>query len=142
MKLNPEYRTNKGRKLTIAHDADGRPYIEIIGAFGIATAYDMDGNLICRWEASKDEIDEYNNAPEYTDDPAKTIDTPRAATVENMSGTVINFAAAVNLMDDEIREQLHAEGYESEQDFFAAYEKAHKKKYGTPWELSKPNPVF
>lgn len=72
MKLNPEYRTNEGRKQTIAHDADGRPYIKVISAFGVATAYDMEGNLVSRWEASKEEIEEYNNAPEYTAEPAQT----------------------------------------------------------------------
>lgn len=72
MKLNPEYRTNEGRKQTIAHDADGRPYIKVICAFGVATAYDMEGNLVIRWEASKEEIEEYNNAPEYTEEPAQT----------------------------------------------------------------------
>lgn len=70
MKLNPEYSTNEGRKQTIAHDADGKPYIKVISAFGIATAYDMGGNLVSRWEASKEEIDEYNAAPEYTEEPA------------------------------------------------------------------------
>lgn len=63
-------------------------------------------------------------------------------TVTNAAGTEINFDAAVNLMDDEIREQLHAEGYETEQEFFTAYEKAHEAKYGEPWELSKANPVY
>ena len=72
MKLNPEYRTNEGRKQTIAHDADGKPFIKVIGAFGVATAYDMGGNLVGRWEASKEEIDEYTNAPEYTEEPAQT----------------------------------------------------------------------
>lgn len=77
MKLNPEYSTNEGRKQTIANDADGRPYIKVISAFGIATAYDMEGNLVIHWEAGKEEIDEYNNAPEYTDEPAQT--DPRRA---------------------------------------------------------------
>ena len=40
------------------------------------------------------------------------------------------FAACVNLMDDEIREALHAEGIESEQEFIDRYVIEHAKKYG------------
>jgi hypothetical protein len=64
------------------------------------------------------------------------------ATVININGTEIDFDAAVNLMDDEIRGNLNEEMSPcSEQEFFTAYEKAHEKKYGE-WELSKENPVW
>ena len=63
-------------------------------------------------------------------------------TVKNRAGEEIDFEAAVNLMDDEIREELAMEGYETEQDFFHAYEIAHERKYGAEWELSKVNPVW
>ena len=63
-------------------------------------------------------------------------------TVYNINGAHVNFEAAVNLMDDELREQLHAEGYESEQEFFTAYEKAHAEKFGEEWALSSPLPVY
>lgn len=62
--------------------------------------------------------------------------------VTNKNGTQIDFDAATALMDDEIREQLHAEGIETEQEFFAAYEAAHEQKFGREWELSKENPTF
>lgn len=62
--------------------------------------------------------------------------------VINESGKPIDFEAAVELMDDEIREALHAEGYETEQEFFTAYEAAHAAKYGEEWELSKHNPQY
>ena len=63
--------------------------------------------------------------------------------VINQEGAKINFDAAVALMDDEIREQIHDELAPcTEQEFFAAYEKAHAAKYGEPWELSKENPVY
>lgn len=63
--------------------------------------------------------------------------------VQNTNGTVVDFQAAVNLMDDEIREELHnSQDWNSEQDFFEAYEKAHAEKYGEEWELSKANPVW
>lgn len=62
--------------------------------------------------------------------------------VINAAGREIDFEAAVQMMDDEIRERLHAEGYETEQAFFAAYEAAHLAKYGEEWELSKDRPVW
>ena len=61
--------------------------------------------------------------------------------VTNMNGTDIYWNAAVELMDDEIRETLE-DKYETEQEFFAAYEKAHEEKYGEEWELSKANPTY
>ena len=62
--------------------------------------------------------------------------------VINMSNHEIDFDAAVSLMDDEIREALANKGFESEQEFFSAYEKAHDEKFGAYWELSKANPVW
>lgn len=62
--------------------------------------------------------------------------------VINSNGREIDFEAALSLMDDEIREQLAAEGYETKQEFFTAYEQAHEAKYGAAWELSKSNPVW
>lgn len=64
------------------------------------------------------------------------------AKVVNSNGKEIDFDAALSLMDDEIRGQLAAEGYETEQEFFTAYEAAHLAKYGEEWELSKANPVW
>ena len=63
--------------------------------------------------------------------------------VINMNGTEINYEAAVELMDDEIRESLHFELAPcTEQEFFTAYENAHAEKYGEEWELSKENPCY
>ena len=61
--------------------------------------------------------------------------------VINMNGTEINYEAAVELMDDEIRESICGT-VDSEQEFFTAYEKEHAKKYGEEWELSKENPCY
>ena len=62
-------------------------------------------------------------------------------TVINLSGREIDFDFGVGLMDDEIREELHAELAPcTDQEFFTAYEKAHAKKFGEEWELSKRNP--
>ena len=41
------------------------------------------------------------------------------------------YAAAVELMDDEIREELHSSGeYDTEEAFLEAYMKAHEAKHG------------
>ncbi len=79
----------------------------------------------------------------------KSIETPDnggkerliMADVINASGKAINFKAAAALMDDDIRETI-AGTVDTEQEFFTAYEKAHKKRFGEPWELSKANPVW
>lgn len=63
--------------------------------------------------------------------------------VINKNGTEINYETAVELMDDEIREKIAAEGKaETEQKFFTEYEKRHEEKYGEEWELSKENPAY
>lgn len=62
--------------------------------------------------------------------------------VINKNGAKVNFEAAVQLMDDEIREKVHSEGYETEQEFFTAYEAEHEKAFGEEWELSKEKPVY
>lgn len=62
--------------------------------------------------------------------------------VINANGVSIDFAAAAKLMDDELCKRLHEEGYETEQNFFTAYEAAHLEKYGEEWELSKANPTW
>lgn len=63
--------------------------------------------------------------------------------VTNQYGYPLNFAAAVNFMDDEIREQLHIDLAPcSRQEFFDAYVKDHAEKYGEDWFLDDPNPVW
>lgn len=64
-------------------------------------------------------------------------------TVKNINGTEINYDAAVVLMDDDLCEELSGELAPcTEQEFFAAYEKAHAEKFGEEWELSKENPCY
>lgn len=66
-----------------------------------------------------------------------------ASAVINASGKIIDYRAAAGLMDDEIREDLHAQLAPcTEQEFFSAYEKAHAEKFGEEWELSKRNPCW
>lgn len=52
------------------------------------------------------------------------------------NNTQVDFEAAVNLMDDEIREALHGELAPcAEQEFFDAYCKAHEEKYGEKFSV-------
>ena len=63
--------------------------------------------------------------------------------VTNSHGTTIDFDAAVNLMDDELREELHDQLAPcSDQEFFDAYATAHLNKFDEEWELDKQNPVW
>lgn len=63
--------------------------------------------------------------------------------VTNQSGTKVYWDVAVEMMDDDIREELARELSPcTDQEFFAVYEKAHKEKYGEEWELSKADPVY
>ena len=63
--------------------------------------------------------------------------------VINVNGTEIDFDVAVNMMDDELREQIHDDIAPcTYQEFFSAYEKAHFDKFGEEWELSKENPTY
>lgn len=65
------------------------------------------------------------------------------AKVINEYGTEINYDVAVNLMDDEIREELHSKFAPcAEQKFFNEYCKTHAEKYGEEWELAKENPNY
>lgn len=44
------------------------------------------------------------------------------------------------MMDPEIRDSLHAEGYGTEQAFFDAYCQRHREKHGGDFEWAKPHP--
>ena len=54
----------------------------------------------------------YNQKKEREENKMKTI--------KDYNGNNIDFEAAVMLMDDEIREQLHGTGIEDEQEFYNA----------------------
>jgi len=63
--------------------------------------------------------------------------------VKNYWGVEIDLDVAVNLMDDDLREDLIAHNdYETEQEFFDDYCEAHEAKYGDEFELAKENPVY
>lgn len=78
------------------------------------------------------------DAPVASDEPWRD-----APTVINEYGVQIDYEAAVNLMDDELREEIHMDIAPcTEQEFFDEYARRHEQKFGEPWELAKPNPVF
>jgi hypothetical protein len=57
------------------------------------------------------------------------------------SGKMFSWSAIVQMMDDDIREDLHGKkGINSRRAFFRAYRKAHWKKYHETFEFAKPNP--
>lgn len=63
--------------------------------------------------------------------------------VVNKNGYEMDFDAAVDYMDDDIRVELHTELAPcSEQEFLTAYEKAHEEKFGEEWFLSSSNPTW
>lgn len=63
------------------------------------------------------------------------------ANVINEYGVEIDFDFAVGAMDDDIREELHAELAPcTDQEFFSAYCKAHAEKYNEEFEFAKKNP--
>lgn len=63
--------------------------------------------------------------------------------VINSNGTAINYDAAVELMDDYLREEVAADLAPcTEQEFFAEYCKRHAAKFGEQWELDKSNPTY
>ena len=47
-----------------------------------------------------------------------------------MEDMLNNWEQTVNLMDDDIREALHRDGYDTEASFLSAYMEAHEQKYG------------
>lgn len=64
-------------------------------------------------------------------------------TIINKNGAQIDYDSAVQLMDDELREELCDQLAPcTEQEFFTAYEAAHAEKFGEEWELSKENPCW
>ena len=63
--------------------------------------------------------------------------------VVNAHGTKLDFDAAVNLMDDEVREIVHSHPEElTPQGFFEMYCQAHWLHFNEDFELTKRNPTW
>lgn len=64
-------------------------------------------------------------------------------TVKNFWGVEINYDVAVQMMEDDLREEIHAYLAPcTEQEFFDEYAKRHEEKFGEEWELAKENPCY
>lgn len=61
--------------------------------------------------------------------------TIKMKTIKDYNGNKINFEAAVRLMDDEIREQLHGMDIKDEQALYNAYCEKHYEKYHEYFEI-------
>ncbi len=74
-----------------------------------------------------------------SDDP----DAHYAVLVLNEYGREIEVGAAINIMDDDIREELHSEIAPcSPVNFFRAYCVKHRERHGEDFEPNKMNPVW
>lgn len=63
--------------------------------------------------------------------------------VINSNGASISYGAAVELMEDDLREEVAADIAPcTEQEFFAEYCRRYLAKYGEEWELDKSNPTY
>lgn len=63
--------------------------------------------------------------------------------VMNYYGVEIDFDVAVMMMDDEIREEVHADLAPcTDQEFFNEYCKRHEEKYGEEFVLDTENPCY
>lgn len=63
--------------------------------------------------------------------------------VINSNGASIDYDAAVELMDDNLREEVAADLAPcTEQEFFTEYCKRYAAKFGETWELDKSNPTY
>jgi len=93
--------------------------------------------------------DAENTIPEWVDNhdlewliDRCAVELARGLVINN-HGVAIDFDAAVELMDDEIREALHDDMAPcTDQDFFDAYAQAHQDQYNEVWELAKPDPTY
>ena len=87
-------------------------------------------------DASEEELHDYANA--LWDDFCQT-DTIAEVAAEYgvlLNGNVVKFDVCAHYMDDEIREELAAEGIENEQEFLDRYVELHAAKYdGEEFEL-------
>lgn len=127
---------------------------------GSALIYDGDiaERLCCPSELKKTRNGDRrsNNREEWLDVQARAlhqaanrvIKAYRAALIAsnlviNPYGLEIDWDAAGALMDDDIREEVHAELAPcTPQAFFDRYCQLHAERYGEPWELAKPNPCY
>lgn len=63
--------------------------------------------------------------------------------VYNEYDVAIDYETAVNMIDDDLREEIHGKLAPcTDQEFFDEYAKRHEEKFGEIWELAKENPCY
>ena len=79
---------------------------------------------------------EYDLTDWETDVMAEELEKLADQYVEDENGHMIDYDAAVEMMDDDLREQLHQEMAPcTNQEFFDAYVKAHAAKFGEKFQI-------
>ena len=78
-------------------------------------------------------IEEYGMTPERADKIVEWLEEIAASKVV-LNGEEVDWDDCVELMDDDIREAIHAEGI-TNQEFLDLYCKAHREKYGKKFEI-------
>ena len=107
---------------------DHCPMVSFSGKMGMAVPYVLvNGAYIDEYEREIGTEDEA--FPDETLIGSVAFSSFPPITVINRDNHEVDYAAAVNAMDDEIRETLHARGYDDPQKFFDAYCAAHDEKY-------------
>lgn len=73
----------------------------------------------------------------------KTVNERGQVVIVNPHGVELEIEAALGMMDDNLREELHMLLSPcSEALFYAAYAAAHRNLFGEEWELAKQGPVW
>ena len=109
MTLSKTFNTNEGRKIVLCHGVNGK-FLKVISVFGIATAYEMNGKFLGRWQATKTEIEEYNNADEYIEEEEKTMYNYYEAMKEDVKEAIKNdYNPADYDSEEEFEEKLNDE---------------------------------
>jgi hypothetical protein len=90
-------------------------------------------------------------SPNIAETSCRTGGTEMTRSITNQHGTEIDFDAAVELMDNDLRESIHMGDGDptgsndrpgSEQQFFDWYSRLHSNKFGEEFEPNKRNPVW
>ena len=76
-------------------------------------------------------------------DLGEVVEVQDCGIVENEHGLEIDYRAAVQMMDDELREMINGDtDAQTEQAFFYKYCQVHYERFGEVFEPNKSNPVW
>ena len=122
--LNREYHAPTAQEL---YDfIDGQPTWDCVPP----DAYDQLADLCGVGYTEEDSLDT------LMDRCAAALEKQASQYVQDENGRTVDYAAAVEMMDDDLREQLHQEMAPcTNQEFFDAYVKAHAAKFGEKFQI-------